>query len=128
MMVKSHIGLLPTFADSYGYSVLEFQAAGCPVITTNVRALPEINDNLKGWLIEVPKNASGEAIYNTTEGQQAISDAIRTGLEKAVHEIFADRSVISLKGEKAIQYIKEEHSVQDFAARMKQVYLDALAT
>jgi glycosyltransferase involved in cell wall biosynthesis len=127
MMVKSHIGLLPTYADSYGYAVLEFQAAGCPVITTNVRALPEINDNQKGWLIEVPKNASGEAIYNTPEGRQAISDAIRAGLEQAVNEMFADRLVIPLKAEKAIQYIKEEHSVQDFAARMKQVYQDALA-
>jgi glycosyltransferase involved in cell wall biosynthesis len=38
LMKKSHVGLLPTYADTYGYSVLEFQAAGCPVITTNVRA------------------------------------------------------------------------------------------
>ena len=48
LMKKSHIGLLPTYADTYGYSVLEFQAAGCPVITTNVRALPEINNNNLG--------------------------------------------------------------------------------
>ncbi len=65
MMKKAHIGLLPTYADTYGYSVLEFQAAGCPVVTTNVRSLPEINDNDKGWLIEVPKNRMGEAIYST---------------------------------------------------------------
>jgi glycosyltransferase involved in cell wall biosynthesis len=128
LMVKSHIGLLPTYADTFGYSVLEFQAAGCPVITTNVRALPEINDNEKGWIFEVPKKPSGDATYTTTEGRQAISTAIRRGLEQAVHEIFADRTVIPIKAEKAIAHIEKNHSVADFAARMKKIYLDALSS
>src|SRR5690606_873447 len=51
---KTHVGLLPTWADSFGYSVLEAQACGCPVITTDIRALPEINNNDIGWLIKVP--------------------------------------------------------------------------
>ena len=126
MMKAAHIGLLPTYADSYGYSVLEMQAAGCPVITTNIRALPEINDNQKGWLIEVPKDPLGEAIYTTAEGRQAISAAIRLGLERALHEIFADRSVIPVKAENAMQSIKANHSVQDFAAHMRKIYQEAL--
>lgn len=56
LMKSAHVGLLPTFADTYGYSVLEFQACGCPVISTDVRALPEINNNEIGWMIKVPKN------------------------------------------------------------------------
>ena len=44
MMKSADVGLLPTYADTFGYSLLEFQAAGCPVISTNVRALSEIND------------------------------------------------------------------------------------
>jgi glycosyltransferase involved in cell wall biosynthesis len=125
LMRESHIGLLPTYADTYGYSVLEFQASGCPVISTNVRALPEINSNENGWLIEVPKNRLGEAIYTTTEDRQILSSAIRKGLENAVHEIFADRSTVLQKSEKAITRIKEHHSVTDFASRMRKIYLDA---
>jgi glycosyltransferase involved in cell wall biosynthesis len=126
MMKAAHIGLLPTYADSYGYSVLEMQAAGCPVITTNIRALPENNDNQKGWLIEVPKDPLGEAIYTTAEGRQAISAAIRLGLERVLHEIFANRSIIMAKAENAMQSIKVNHSVQSFAARMRKIYQEAL--
>jgi glycosyltransferase involved in cell wall biosynthesis len=126
LMKRSHIGLLPTYADTYGYSVLEFQAAGCPVITTNVRALPEINDNEKGWVIDVPKDRLGEAIYETPEDRQVISEAIRTGLKQAVHEIFSDRTVIENKSDKAIAGIRDHHSPSDFAARMQKIYLGAI--
>lgn len=127
MMKQAHIGLLPTYADSFGYSVLEFQAAGCPVISTNVRALPEINDNDKGWIIEVPKNRLGEAIYSTESDRLIISEAIRKGLEKVVHEIFADRSNIPKKSEKAILSIKSNHSRDNFSSQMKKIYLHAIS-
>jgi glycosyltransferase involved in cell wall biosynthesis len=126
MMKAAHIGLLPTYADSFGYSVLEFQGSGCPVISTNIRALPEINDNDKGWIIEVPKNRLGEAVYTTESDRSVISEAIRKGLEKVVHEIFADRSIIPTKSEKAILSIKSNHSKKDFSSQMKSIYLNAI--
>ncbi len=127
LMKQAHIGLLPTYADSYGYAVLEFQAAGCPVISTNVRALPEINDNEKGWIIELPKNRLGEAIYSTESDRSVISDAIRTGLEKVMHEIFSDRSIIPIKSEQAILSIKSRHSKEIFSSQMKTIYLNAIS-
>jgi glycosyltransferase involved in cell wall biosynthesis len=127
LMKQAHIGLLPTYADSYGYSVLEFQATGCPVISTNVRALPEINDNAKGWVIEVPKNRLGEAIYSTESDRLVLSEAIRIGLEKAVHEIFTDRSIIPIKSEQAILSIKSNHSTEAFSSSMRRIYLNAIS-
>ncbi|GFI44328.1 hypothetical protein IMSAGC018_02009 [Lachnospiraceae bacterium] len=41
---EATIGMFPSLADTYGYAVLEMQAAGCTVITTNIRAFPEINN------------------------------------------------------------------------------------
>ena len=52
---ECHIGLLPTLGDTFGFSVLEMQSMGCPVITTNRMALPEINDGEKGWVINTKK-------------------------------------------------------------------------
>jgi glycosyltransferase involved in cell wall biosynthesis len=126
LMKGSHIGLLPTHADSFGYSMLEFQGAGCPVISTDVRALPEINNNSIGWIIDVPKNQLGEAIYTTEEDRLRLSQAIRTGIAKAVHEIFNDRSIVATKSDRAISAIKQNHSTEKFAEKMKSIYLNAI--
>ncbi|MBD2358957.1 glycosyltransferase family 4 protein [Tolypothrix sp. FACHB-123] len=123
---QCHVGLLPTYADTYGFSVLEFQAAGCPVITTNIRALPEVNDNDRGWMIEVPTNYLGEAIYTTKEQREEISSAIKLGLERVVHEIFRNRDALIDKSNRSILGIKQNHSLSTYAHKMKEIYLQAL--
>ncbi|MFC2063900.1 glycosyltransferase family 4 protein [Chloroflexota bacterium] len=126
-LIKSaHVGLLPTHADTYGYSLLEFQAAGCPVISTNVRALSEINNDSIGWLIKVPKNQLGEAIYSTREDRKKLSSSISTGLEEAVHEIFSDPTIIRTKGSRALERIRIEHSPKDRAERLRQIYKEII--
>jgi glycosyltransferase involved in cell wall biosynthesis len=127
LMKSSHVGLLPTYADTYGFSVLEFQAAGCPCITTNVRALPEINDSDTGWVIDVPKHPLGEAIYATKDDRNIISKLIRNGLENAVKGIFTDRSIIAKKAEKSIARIKKYHSPEEYSLKMQRIYSEALS-
>lgn len=126
LMKNAHIGLLPTYADTYGFSVLEFQAAGCPVISTNVRALPEINNNEIGWVIEVPKNRLGEAIYTTDEDRVKISSAIRKGLASAINEIMENRQIIYRKANASITHIKNNHSPKEFARSLAELYRRAL--
>jgi glycosyltransferase involved in cell wall biosynthesis len=85
---NSHVGLLPTWADSFGYSVLEAQAAGCPCITTNIRALPEINDGMIGWIIDISHKQ-----YNHS-GKNYLSNEIK----KTIIEIInIPNAVIKLK-------------------------------
>jgi glycosyltransferase involved in cell wall biosynthesis len=126
LMEAAHIGLLPTYADTYGYSVLEFQAAGCPVISTNVRALPEINNNEIGWVIEIPKNRLGEAIYTTEEDRGEIGRAIRGGLTSAIAEIMDNRQVILRKANAALKHIRDHHSPEEFSRRLGEIYHRAL--
>ncbi len=127
LMKQAHVGLLPTYADTYGLSVLEFQASGCPVISTDVRALPEINNNTVGWLIPVPKNDLGEALYDTAEGRAAIRNAICIGLEQAVHEIFADRTILPDKAQSALHRIRQHHNPADYAETLRRIYAHAVA-
>src|SRR5690606_20385032 len=87
LMQASHVGLLPSYAETFGYSVLEFQACGVPVVTTDIRAFPEINDDSSGWLIPVPKRANGEGCYRTVEERAAISEAIYKGLVDLLTDI-----------------------------------------
>jgi glycosyltransferase involved in cell wall biosynthesis len=126
LMRKADIGLLPTYADTYGYVVLEYQAAGCPVITTDIRAMSEINDDLKGCLIGVPKNPLGEAIYTTATDREQISRPIHAGLSRRVQEIFTNRSVITAKAAHALQNIVEKHDPLQVSARFKAIYTEAL--
>lgn len=64
ILKKAQVGFLPTIQDTFGYSVLEMQASGCPVVTTDIRALSEINNDDMGWIISIKKHdVSKEAFY-----------------------------------------------------------------
>jgi len=126
LMESCDVGLLPSYADTYGFSVLEFQASGCPVITTDIRAFPEINNAKIGWIINVPKWKNGEAKYKTKEERDDLSDAIITGLRRYVYEIIENPEVIFKKGQYSIERIKREHDPEIFSNRLLKVYQEAL--
>lgn len=123
---KTHVGLLPTYADTYGYSVLEFQASGCPVISTDIRALTEVNNDETGWIIQIPKNNLGEAIYSTKSEIKDIGKKIQTELISILEKIFFNKDIIKIKAEKSIQRIKNFHSPEKYSRKLKKIYEDAL--
>lgn len=117
------VGLLPSYAETYGYSVLEFQACGRPVITTNVRAFPEINSDDRGWLIPVNKREiGGEAYFQNDQDRAALSTAIKTGLINAVEDILANPQQIREKGVRALAHILSHHNHKQFGRSLKALY------
>lgn len=126
MMRQTHIGLLPTYADTYGYSVLEFQATACPVISTNVRALPEINNKEKGWIIELPKDKYGEGKFKTFEDRKILSDQIKRGLRTAVQEIISNPILIQEKGNKALNSLSVLNCPEKNGEQYLSLYKKAL--
>ncbi|MFN6566792.1 hypothetical protein [Dendronalium sp. ChiSLP03b] len=68
----------------------------------------------------------GEVISTTKEGRFFISKLIRKGIGQAVHEIFAARKVILEKSIRSISRIIEHHSIEDYASRLKNIYLEAI--
>lgn len=106
---KTHVGLLPTWADSFGYSVLEAQACGCPVITTDIRAMPEVNNNDVGWIIEVPKNKNNDAELSTILARSEFSAILERELKDIIEGIIKNKEIIKIKGEDALQNIIINH-------------------
>lgn len=122
LLIKSHVGLLPTYADTYGYAVLEAQAAGCPVITTNIRALPEINNDNCGWVIDVPKNSLGNGLLDSEHERTLFSSILKNELSIILTAICNTPGLIERKGTAAFQRIKEEHNPEVNAAILTQLY------
>ena len=106
LMKEQHVGLLPTWSDTYGCSVLEFQASGVPVITTDVNALKEINNNSCGWVIDIPKNSFGEALYTYKKQRKDISDAIIYELQNIVKDIISNPNIIEEKSKSSLKRVK----------------------
>lgn len=117
------LGLLPTHADTYGFSVLEMQAAGIPVITTSVRAMPEINNEDCGWIIRVPTNDFDEAHYATSEEVDEL-EAVITDQCVAILKRIAMNPQEELKdrGRRALERIKREHDPERYGQRLEAIY------
>ena len=118
------VGLLPSYAETYGYSVLEFQSVGRPVITTNVRAFPEINNDDCGWIIPVSKKEiGGEAYFKTPAEKAELSSAIRDGLYAALKDIVEHPQLIPIKGVRAWARIRDEHDPDTAGEFLREIYL-----
>jgi len=126
-MREADVGLLPTCADDYGFAVLQMQACGCPVISTDVRALPEINDAQRGWLIGVPKDALGQARCATGVERVRLSQAIREGLTHCLQEVLAQPLQARARGERALQGIEAAHDPTHIGERLFDIYLECVA-
>ncbi|MEA4931792.1 MAG: hypothetical protein VB026_09475, partial [Anaerolineaceae bacterium] len=93
----------------------------------DVRALPEINNSRVGWLIHVPKDVLGEAVYRTVEERLELSQIIEEGLENVIRSIVEDPSSIAIKGQAALDQIREQHDPQTYAEKLRQIYRAAIA-
>ena len=122
----AHIGLLPTYDDTFGYSVLECQAAGTPVISTDVCALPEINNNDIGWLIRVPQGIDRRALFRTADERARLSRIIEEQLYETIKRIIADPAVIRNKATLAWERIRDHYAPEQRAAFLTSLYRDVL--
>ncbi|WP_168394280.1 glycosyltransferase [Erwinia amylovora] len=126
LLKETQVGLLPTWQDTYGFSVLEMQASGCPVITTNVRALPEINPEQAGWLIACPLNDRFELTVSSEQEKNQLRKLIVTKLKEQVTAILQDRSMLHARSAGSLARIRLEHDPAAFRARLNEIYQSAI--
>lgn len=116
-------GLLPTHADTYGFSVLELQATGVPCITTNVRALPEINNEECGWIIKVPVDECGEAYYGDRAEIETLERSIIDQCYEIMKRIALNPSVeLKDRGCMALERIRRCHDPDTYGKRLAEIY------
>lgn len=117
-----HLGFLPTWQDTYGYSVLEMQSRGCPVVTTQVRSLPEINPLHVGWQVDHDVNQWGEwsAIPQSRISRE--SEELSEKLYLLIQSILANPQAMESMGRAATRRISLEHNPKKHAQRLSDLY------
>ena len=122
LMQESHLGLLPTWQDTYGYSVLEMQANGCPVLTTSIRSLPEINPDHCGWRINHTTNDWGEWYEIPSTRVSEVSQKLSEAILENLRVILNNPKELQEKGQRAVARIQKEHDPKIHAARLSEIY------
>ncbi len=125
LFLRSDVSLLPTYHDTYGFSLLESQAAGCPVISTDCCALSEINDNDIGWMIRVPIDTLGDPHIETAEQRAAFSKTVSEGVYATVKEICRNPDAIPAKGALALRRISRMHDTTRIRDAIEAICIDA---
>lgn len=93
LLSRSHLCLLPTFSDTFGYSVIEAMAHWTPAIATRQGALREfIRHRDNGILLDLPLNALGDWVHSGLPGRDtAAFEAIyRAEVERLAQESFVE--------------------------------------
>ena len=122
---ETDVGVLTTFDDVYGYAILEAQAAGCPVITTDVNAIGEINGPETGWLIHVPRTSTRQDMRTRRGVPSHVSEAIVEGTVRAWQEISSRPELVRTKGVAALTRIQSMHNPADRSRALLDIYLSA---
>ena len=126
LLRDSHVALLPTYDDTYGFSVLESQASGTPVITTNVCALDEINTDATGWVVRLARDVWGQAEGINAGGTVEISRAIHRGVYEHLRSILDDPASIRTRAVACLDRIQADHDPERYAARVRTIYADII--
>ena len=119
---KAHVALLPTWMDTFAYSVLECQSCGTPVISTSLRALTEINEDNVGWLIEVPVNRLNNPILNSKSDFKLFEEQLQTGLEEKIIYVLEHRHEVLKKAKACLNHIKAKNSPLLYQQKLQLLY------
>ncbi len=126
-MKKAHVCLLPTWMDTYAYSVLESQACGTPLITTSLRALSEINGNEVGWLIDVPVNRLNNPLNQTQAQRDIFRSKLSAGLQEMCEYVLTHRQEVKDKSQRCLERIRKYHHPDAYARALNLIYAGRVA-
>lgn len=118
--------LLPTYADTFGYTALEAQACGAVVMSSDVGSLPEVVTAETGVVIPLQESLDGWRVpeHHAARVKQMFCERVLTGITACLDMSATRRD--SLRNA-AWQRLRERHCPQQHTARLRRIYLEALS-
>lgn len=132
---QSHLSLLTTFGDTFGYSAFEGMMCYTPVIATTVSALPEFIDDTNGFLLPLETNRDREWKHTSSPDrdkpvfEKVFVDTIEEladGAFAACVEMLDNPQKLALKRKAARRTVEEKFGADDANAFWDQLYQDAV--
>lgn len=138
LLRRSHVSLLTTFSDTFGYSAIESMIHGTPVIATRQGALPEFIDHgTNGLLLDLETDSSGEWIHinHPDRGSLAYETLFAGEIERLalracneVESLIDDPQKLNRLRRNARADAERRFSAQDATAYWDQYYRDAVGS
>ena len=124
---QSDVALLPTWMDTYGYSIIECQACGTPVISTSLIALTETNYDKVGWLINVPVNKLNNPIHRTKKEKDLFYYVLSKGLYETIEYVLNHKDEVQIKSENCLKRIEEYHKPEAYVKNLNLIYKNQIS-
>lgn len=112
LMMQSHLFVSTTYADTFNNSILEAMGCGLPIITSNVRAIPEFV-------------ASGENGF-TTDIALADRETTVDYIETNIRMYLANEALRASHARRSLEIARERFSIERRNEQLKQIYDNAL--
>lgn len=130
---NADIFVMPTLADSFGFVLLEAEAFGLPIVSTNHFAIPEIvKNNESGLLIDICKNKfykDQNKFKNDQDKyliQKDLDKTLNEGIYDNLRKLIEDSSLRKRMGRKGLEIAREKFSFKKRNRIMKSVYEESV--
>jgi len=129
---KLDIFCLPTYVDSFGYSLLEAMSVGLPIVATSIFAIPEIiEDGKNGFLIPSPLSDFREdfviEMFDRKVLKRKILKSVVNGLVEKLSVLIEDSSLrrkMGRYGRKLVE--KGKFSIKERNKKLLKIYQESL--
>ena len=131
ILPKTHIYVLPTYAEAFGYSILESMAFSIPVIATNHFAIPEmITHEHDGFLIDVSKYDCERLFrgYRVNKIPSEFHEYMTESLFSYLCKLIENAALRTGFGQRAAQTARTKFSFETRNRKMLTIYQDALSS
>lgn len=122
--------VLPTYADAFGFAILEAMAYGIPVISTNQFAIPEmVSDGENGLLIDIGQFPCAKMFpgYFVRSIPRAFHDYMSSETYNRMRYLIDSREVRQRMGWAGLEAASTRFSISSRNGVMKQIYEEALS-
>ncbi len=130
ILPRTTVYLLPTYAEAFGFAILEAQAHGIPVIATNHFAIPEmIQDGVNGLLIDT-STYDQEAMFRGYVVNHIPTDFrthVTSCLVQNLTALLGSQELRARIGKSSLETVRKKFSFELRNEKMKRIYEEAVA-